>query len=74
MSTKIKCLIYITIASITALTTDISGYQTFEEITPMKIAQMLLNISLQALIALRAFLDQSISKDITILNENKKND
>ena len=64
MSAKIKCIIYIVIASITVITTEISGHQTFDEITPMKLTQITLNVVLQSLIALRAFLDQSITADI----------
>ena len=71
MTTKVKCLIYIAIASITAITTDISNYQSFDDITPIKLTHLILNVLLQGLIALRAFLDQSISKDIETTKDNQ---
>lgn len=58
-----KCAIYIIIAALTALATDIAHYQTVEEITALKLFSMITNIILQALIAVRAFMDQSISKE-----------
>jgi hypothetical protein len=57
----IKCIIYIIISALTAISTDIVSYHSFSEISSMKWFCLGVNVLLQSLIALKAFLDQSIS-------------
>ena len=74
MATPIfKCLLYIFISALTALMTDITKYSSFEEITAIKWFCLAINIILQALIAVRAFIDQAISKEQIISNDSKSN-
>ena len=61
MSPTFKCVIYILIAAFTALSTKLMDVQSFSDITPIKGTVIVLDILLQSLIAMRAFLDQSIS-------------
>jgi len=59
----IKCFIYIIISALTAISTDIVSYHSFSEISQMKWFCLSVNVLLQSLIALKAFLDQTISND-----------
>lgn len=56
-----KCVIYILIASLTSLLAELSNIQNFSDITPGKVVVIVIGVLLQALIAVRAFMDQSIS-------------
>ena len=58
-----KCFIYILISALTAISTDIVTYHSFSEISDMKWFCLSVNVVLQALIAFKAFLDQTISTD-----------
>lgn len=62
-SSKVKCSIYILIAGLTALSTDMASYQSFNDIFTVKGGCMVINVILQMLIALRAYLDQSITTE-----------
>ena len=53
--------LYISIASLTALMSDLSGFKQFNEISPVIYAQIIINFFLQGFIAWRAFIDQTIS-------------
>jgi hypothetical protein len=57
----IRGLLYIGIASLTALSSDLSKYNGFGEISSIKYAIIILNFLLQGFIAWRAFLDQTLS-------------
>jgi len=59
--TNTRAMLYILIASFTALLSDIAGFKTFSEISSVGIAVIAINFLLQGLIAWRAYLDQSIS-------------
>lgn len=65
----IRALLYMNIAALTSLLTDISAFKTFGEITSIGIAVIIINFVLQALIAWRAYLDQTLSRDE---NDNKQ--
>lgn len=56
-----KCVIYILIASLTSLSAELSNIQNFSDITPGRVVIITIGVLLQALIAVRAFMDQSIS-------------
>lgn len=58
----VRALLYFFIAAIPAFITDISRYKTFSDITNVAAIIMLANFILQGLIAVRAFMDQSISR------------
>jgi len=57
----LRGFLYISIASLTALMSDLSGFKQFNEISPVIYAQIIINFFLQGFISWRAFLDQSIS-------------
>lgn len=63
-------MLYILIASFTALMSDLAGFKTLGEISTVGSIIILLNFILQGLIAWRAFLDQSISNS---KKEDKEN-
>jgi hypothetical protein len=57
----LRGFLYISIASLTALMSDLSGFKQFNEISPVIYAQIIINFFLQGFIAWRAFIDQTIS-------------
>lgn len=59
--TNTRAMLYILIASFTALLADLSGFKSFSEISAVGATVILINFLLQGLIAWRAYLDQSIS-------------
>jgi len=61
-STWTRGILYFSIAALAALVTDISKYQHFSDIEPVPLVMLVANIILQGLIAVRAFLDQSVSR------------
>lgn len=73
----IRAALYFFIAAIPAFITDISQFKSFSEISQIGIVVMIANFFLQGLIAVRAFIDQSISrtqkekkdKKVELLNE-----
>lgn len=68
--TNTRAMLYILIASFTALMSDLAGFKTLGEISTVGSIIILLNFILQGLIAWRAFLDQSISNS---KKEDKEN-
>jgi len=76
---KNKCLVrgilYFLIAAIPALITDLSAFKSFSEIGSVAAVIITANFLLQGLIAVRAFMDQSISrntrerKTVELINE-----
>jgi len=67
----LRALLYFFIASIPALITDISQFKSFNEISQVGIVVIIANFLLQGLIAVRAFIDQSISRTIKEKKEKK---
>lgn len=59
-ATTTRCMLYISIASLTALIGDISQYQNFSEISSIKLLVIAINVLLQGLIAWRAYIDTSL--------------
>jgi len=57
-----RASLYFFIAAIPALITDISQFKSFNEISQVGIVLIISNFLLQGLIAVRAFIDQSISR------------
>lgn len=76
-STWTRGILYFSIAAIAALITDISKYKHFSDIEPVSLVILVSNLILQGLIAVRAFLDQSVSRaverksKVQLLTENK---
>lgn len=76
----VRAALYFFIASIPALMVDLGQYKNFSDISDISIAVILCNFVLQGLIAVRAFIDQSISrtqkekkdKKVELLTENTK--
>jgi len=76
----VRAALYFLIASIPALMVDLGQYKSFSEISDITLAVIMCNFALQGLIAVRAFIDQSISrtqkdkndKKVELLNENTK--
>lgn len=73
----VRAALYFFIASIPALMVDLGQYKSFSEISDISLAVIACNFVLQGLIAVRAFIDQSISraqkekkdKKVELLNE-----
>lgn len=76
----IRAALYFFIAAIPALMMDLGQYKTFKDISDISLALIVANFLLQGLIAVRAFIDQSISrthkekkeKKIELLTESSK--
>jgi len=68
----IRALLYFFIAAIPALMVDLGQYKSFKDLSDITIAVIIANFLLQGLIAVRAFLDQSISRSHKEKKENKK--
>jgi len=73
----LRAVLYFLIAAIPTLMVDLGQYKTFSEISSIAVAIIIANFILQGLIAVRAFIDQSISrtqkdqknsKDVELLN------
>jgi len=58
----IRAALYFFIAAIPALMVDLGQYKSFSEISDITVAIIVANFLLQGLIAVRAFIDQSISR------------
>jgi len=77
--TWLRALLYFLIAAIPALMVDLGQFKAFSEITDITLAIIIANFTLQGLIAVRAFMDQSLSrtkekreKKVELLNESSK--
>lgn len=76
----IRAILYFLIAAIPALMVDLGQYKSFSEMSDITIAIIVANFVLQGLIAVRAFIDQSISrtqkekkeKKVELLTESSK--
>ena len=68
----IRALLYFFIAAIPALMVDLGQYKSFSEISDIAMAVIIANFVLQGLIAVRAFIDQSISRTQKEKKESKK--
>jgi hypothetical protein len=71
-SMVLRAALYFLIAAIPTLMTDLSKYKSFAEISGITVTVMACNFILQGFIALRAFLDQSISR-VTESRKDEKN-
>ncbi|NBV29815.1 hypothetical protein EBS02_12535 [bacterium] len=67
-----RALLYFFIAAIPALMVDLGQYKSFSEISDITVAIITANFVLQGLIAVRAFMDQSLSRNQKEKKENKK--
>ena len=73
----VRAALYFFIAAIPALIVDLNQYKSFSEISNIALTIIIANFILQGLIAVRAFIDQSISraqkekkeKKVELLNE-----
>ena len=68
----IRALLHFLIAAIPALMVDLGQYKSFSEIGDIATAVIIANFVLQGLIAVRAFMDQSLSRNQKEKKENKK--
>lgn len=75
----IRAVLYFLIAAIPALMVDLGQYKSFSDISDIALAVIVANFVLQGLIAVRAFIDQSISrtkerkdKKVELINEGSK--
>ena len=64
----LRAILYFFIAALPALITDLGQFRSFSEISQVTAVIMMSNFILQGIIAVRAFLDQSISR-----NSDKRN-
>jgi hypothetical protein len=58
-----KCLLYIAVATLTSLSTEMNNITNFNEISTIKWVVILFHAGVQGLIAWKAFLDQTITTD-----------
>ena len=58
-----KCILYIAVATLTSLYTEISNIPDFNSLNSTKCILILLHTSVQGLIAWKAFIDQSITSE-----------
>lgn len=58
----LRAALYFFIAAIPALMVDLGQYKSFKDISDVTLAIIIGNFTLQGLIAVRAFIDQSISR------------
>lgn len=68
----IRAALYFFIAAIPAFITDLSQYKSFTEISGVALTIIIANFILQGLIAVRAFIDQSISRTQKEKKDHKK--
>ena len=59
----LRATLYFFIAALPALITDLSQFRSFSEISQVTAVIMMANFILQGIIAVRAFMDQSISRN-----------
>ena len=59
----IRAMLYVAIAALAALMADLAGLQSFSELNAVGAVIIAINFTLQGLIAWRAFLDQTLSRD-----------
>ena len=57
-----RAFLYFSIAAIPAIITDLSRYKSYEDISSIALTIIIANMLLQGFIAVRAFIDQSISR------------
>jgi len=78
---SLRAILYVSIASFTALIADLGTKRSFGEFTDIDMAIICINFILQGLIAWRAYLDQSVSRNkqdrnqkekVELLNESRK--
>ena len=76
-----RAMLYFLIASLPPFIAELSKYKTFDEISPIAKTIILANCIFQGIIAVRAFVDQSISrasvdkkptKKVELINEQAK--
>ena len=76
-----RAILYFLIASLPPFIAELGKYKTFDEISPIAKTIILANCLFQGIIAVRAFVDQSISravndkkplKKVELLNESTK--
>lgn len=58
----VRAGLYFFIAAIPTLMVDLGQYKSFRDITDISLAVIICNFVLQGLIAVRAFIDQSLSR------------
>ncbi len=66
----IRAMLYVAIAALAALMSDLAGLQSFSELNAVGAVMIAINFTLQGLISWRAFLDQTLSEDA---RKNKPN-
>lgn len=69
-----RAFLYFSIAALPALITDISKYKTLSDISPVALIIIVANVLLQGVIAVRAYLDQSITRIQKDKKDSKKVD
>ena len=66
-----RAVLYFSIASLPTLIAELSKYKTFDEISPIAKTIILANVLFQGIIAVRAFIDQSISRSASEKKQSK---
>jgi hypothetical protein len=67
-----RLMIYISIACLTSLMKDLSSYDALSDITPLTWILILINFTLQGLVAWRAYIDGSYQEAVDKIEEGKK--
>ena len=60
-TSKLKCFIYVLVAALTCLSTELGTIKDFTELSTLKMTNISIAMVIQSVIALKAFLDQSLS-------------
>jgi len=68
----LRALLYFSIAAIPSLITDLSKYKSYSDISSIALTILIANFLLQGFIAVRAFMDQSISRTLSEKKNHKK--
>lgn len=68
----LRGVLYFAIAALPAVITDLSKYKSFSEISGIAATILISNVVLQGLIAVRAYIDQTISR-VQHQHKDKKN-
>jgi len=63
--TWFRALLYFSIAAIPVIIAELSKYKTFSDISDVTFFIIISNVLLQGIIAVRAFIDQSISRNVS---------
>ena len=69
---KLKCFIYVLVAALTCLSAELGTLKDFSELSTLKITNITIAMIIQSVVALKAFMDQSLSNKENASIESKE--